>query len=105
MDKLIGILGIFVLLGIAYLMSNNKSKINLRTVLWGLGLQIIFALFILKSSLGNSVFSFLNKAIKKLVDFTEDGYLFLFQSFQTQSLEPGLMSHTHKFSSFLFLSS
>ena len=57
-----------------------------------MGLQVIFALFILKSPLGNSVFSFLNKAIKKLVNFTEDGYLFLFQSFKTQSLEPGLIN-------------
>ena len=91
MDKLIGILGIFVLLGIAYLMSSDKSKINSKTVLWGLGLQLLFALFILKSPLGNSIFSWLNKAIKKLVNFTEDGYLFLFESFIPGiGLAPGL---------------
>ena len=44
-----GILGIIVLLGIAFAMSNNRKKINYRIVLWGMGLQIIFALFILKT--------------------------------------------------------
>jgi len=45
--RFIGILGIIALLGIAYLMSNNRKKINLRTVGWGLALQILFAGIIL----------------------------------------------------------
>jgi len=45
--KLIGILGMFVLLGIAFLMSNNKRRIPLRVVIWGLLLQLLFAALIL----------------------------------------------------------
>lgn len=45
--RFIGILGIITLLGIAFLMSNNRKKINLRTVIWGLMLQILFATIIL----------------------------------------------------------
>ncbi len=45
--RFVGILGIIALLGIAYIMSNNRKKINLRTVGWGLALQILFAGIIL----------------------------------------------------------
>ena len=68
-----GILGIFTLLGIAYLLSNNKSKINYRLVTWGLSIQIIFALLILKSPLGKPMFSFIDKAITKLISFSDAG--------------------------------
>ena len=44
MEKLTGILGIVVLLGIAYLLSNNRKNINYRLVSWGLGIQLIFAI-------------------------------------------------------------
>ena len=43
-----GILGIIILLGISFLLSNNKKNINWRLVLSGLGLQIVFAILILK---------------------------------------------------------
>ena len=46
MDKYQGILGILTLLAIAYAMSNNRNKINFRTVYWGLSLQVMFAIFI-----------------------------------------------------------
>lgn len=45
--RFIGVLGIITLLGIAFLMSNNRKKINLRTVSWGLILQLLFAAIIL----------------------------------------------------------
>ena len=56
-----GILGIFTLLAIAYVMSNNKQKINYRLVVWGLSIQIIFALIILKSPFGKSLFIYLDE--------------------------------------------
>ena len=45
-ERLIGLIGIFVLLATAFLLSNNRSKINYRTVGWGFGLQFIFAFLI-----------------------------------------------------------
>ncbi|MFA4839027.1 MAG: nucleoside transporter C-terminal domain-containing protein [Candidatus Neomarinimicrobiota bacterium] len=45
--RFIGILGIIVLLGISYLMSNNRKKIRLRVIVWGLLLQVLFAAVIL----------------------------------------------------------
>ena len=74
---MIGLLGIVVLLGIAVAMSNNRKKINLRILGWGLGLQLTFALFILKTPIGKPVFGFLDKAISKLISFSDAGGNFL----------------------------
>ena len=80
-NNLIGILGLFVLLGIAFIMSNNKQKINKKLVLMGLSLQLIFALFILKSPIGKMVFSGIDKSVTKLISFADAGGDFLFRSF------------------------
>ena len=64
---MIGILGVIILLGIAFAMSNNPKKINYRIVFWGMGLQLIFALFILKTPIGKPIFGFFDKAISKLI--------------------------------------
>lgn len=86
---MIGLLGIVVLLGIAVAMSNNRKQINIRIVAWGLGLQLLFALFILKTSIGKPLFEFLDKAISKLISFSDAGGDFLFTSFV-----PGVGFHT-----------
>ena len=78
MQRLIGFLGIAAILGIAYLMSNNRKAINYRIVYWGLGLQITFAIFILATPIGKPVFMFLDKAINKLLSFSDEGAEFLF---------------------------
>ena len=78
---MIGLLGVFVLLGIAYCLSNNKSKINYKLVGWGLTIQFLFAVLILKSPIGKPVFSFLDKIITKLISFSDAGSDFLFKSF------------------------
>jgi len=78
---MIGLLGVFVLLGIAYCLSNNKSKINYKLVGWGLTIQFLFAVLILKSPIGKPVFSFLDKIITKLISFSNAGSDFLFKSF------------------------
>ena len=76
-----GIIGIFTLLGIAFLLSNNKKKIDFRLVIWGLSIQILFALLILKSPIGKPLFSQMDKAITKLISFSDAGSDFLFKSF------------------------
>ncbi len=78
LERLIAFFGIFVLLGIAWLLSNNKKKINFRIVIWGLLLQMIFAIIILKTGPGQSVFFFARAFITKLLSFTDAGASFLF---------------------------
>ena len=48
MNHLFGISGIFVILTIAFLLSTNRKKIKLRIIVWGIGLQLIFSVLILK---------------------------------------------------------
>jgi len=81
MEQYTGILGVIILLGIAYLMSNNRSLIDKNIIFWGLGLQISFAFIILKTPLGKSLFSYLNIIIVKLISFADAGSDFLFTSF------------------------
>lgn len=78
MERVVGVFGCFVLLGIAWLLSNNKKKINYRIVFWGLGLQFIFAVLILKTGPGQAVFFYARAAIMKLLSFTDVGAQFLF---------------------------
>ena len=81
MESYTGILGIIVLLGIAFLLSNNKTLINKNIIFWGLGLQISFAIIILKTSFGKAVFFYFNVLIMKLISFANAGSDFLFTSF------------------------
>ena len=93
MNQIIGILGIGTLLGIAFLLSENKKGINIKTVAWGLSLQILFALIILKTPIGRPIFSFFDSAISKLISFADTGSEFLFGSqFDDIGFHPALES-------------
>ncbi len=81
MEQLKGILGIVVLLAIAFALSNNRKQINMRIIGWGLGLQAIFAKFLIKTPIGGPLFGFLDKTIRKLISFSDEGSDFLFKSF------------------------
>jgi len=81
MENYKGLLGIIVLLGIAFLLSNNKTSINKNIIFWGLGLQISFAIIILKTSFGKALFFYFNILIVKLISFADAGSDFLFTSF------------------------
>src|SRR5438045_3015581 len=78
MSRFSGLIGIAFILGLAFLLSNNRKAINYRVVLSGLALQLGLALFILKTSLGQSIFGFLAKAITKVLDFAMNGAEFVF---------------------------
>ena len=92
MERLIGILGIIVLLGIALAMSNNRNSIPWRLVTWGLGLQLLFAIFILKTPMGQPFFGAVDTVFKKLLSFSDAGSDFLFKSFSTGVVEAPLMN-------------
>lgn len=87
-----GILGVIVLLGIAFAMSNNRSAISWKLVIWGLSLQFIFAIIILKSPIGIPFFSTIDIFIKNLLSFSDAGSDFLFKSFGNNIVEGPLMN-------------
>ena len=93
MGSLLGILGLFTLLSIALLLSENRSATNLKTVLYGLIFQLIFALFILKTPFGAPIFSFLDQSINILIGFSSSGSDFLFKSYvDGVGFHPGLIN-------------
>ena len=85
-----GIIGIIILLGIAFLISNNKKRINWRLVLSGLAIQITLAIFIIKGDqLGQffgplgwikEFFRFVSSFFVLILNFTTEGAIFVFGS-------------------------
>jgi concentrative nucleoside transporter, CNT family len=78
MKNLIGLLGIVLILGVAYLLSNNRKAINFRTVGVGIGLQFLLALFILKTTIGKDLFATLGRWVTRVIDFSNEGAMFVF---------------------------
>jgi concentrative nucleoside transporter, CNT family len=78
MGRFTGILGMAVIVGLAYLFSTNRKAIRLKTVLWGLGLQLAFALFVLRFTPGRDLFEVAGRAVNKLLSFAFFGSQFVF---------------------------
>ena len=58
MARFTGILGMLVILALAYAFSTDRKAIKLKTILWGLGLQLLLGVFVLRSTTGSAVFAF-----------------------------------------------
>ena len=76
-----GLIGVIFILFLAFLLSNNRKKINYRVIFWGLGLQLFFAIIILVTPIGKPFFGWFDRAIQTLLNFSEKGSEFLFSSF------------------------
>lgn len=74
---LISALGFFVFAGIAWLLSNNRRKVNWRTVVWGLGLQLIIGLLVFRLPGSRQVFLTLNDGVMALLEVSKAGTNFL----------------------------
>lgn len=94
LDKAISFLGIFVLLGVAVAMSNNRKKINWKLVGIGTSMQLVFAIFIFYVPFGKDVFAGATTVVKKLLEFTNEGSSFIFSSYVTGAWEPALINFT-----------
>ena len=78
MERLFGLLGIILIFGIAYLMSNNRKAINYKTVGMGFLLQVLLAVFVFKVPLGRAIFFNIGLFIQKILDFAKEGGYFVF---------------------------
>jgi len=72
------LVGAVVILGLAYAFSANRRAIAFRTVFWGLGFQIVFALLVLKTATGAALFTLLGNGFNRLVSFAGVGATFVF---------------------------
>jgi CNT family concentrative nucleoside transporter len=77
MGRLTGLLGIVVILGVAWAFSRNKKAISTRVVFWGLGLQFAFAVLVLKTDFGK-IFQAASAAVAAMLGYSEAGAAFLF---------------------------
>ena len=86
MERFTGLLGIILILGVSYLMSNNRKAINYRTVGVGLLMQIGLAVFILKTETGQATFQWLGDSINTLLGQADKGAQFVFGSLVDRKL-------------------
>src|ERR1700723_3285434 len=89
MGRFTGVLGLLTMLGLAYTFSTNRRAINRKTVAWGLGLQILFAIFVLKIELGRILFQKAGDAVNRLPKFCFVGLEFVFGELGAQHSSMG----------------
>jgi len=78
MSRYAGLLGIIVFLSIAYMCSTNRRAIRLKTVLWGLGLQFLFAWIVIRFTWGQRTLQTAGAAVNKLLAYSFKGSTFVF---------------------------
>ena len=102
MERGISLLGLFVFVGISYLCSVNRQAVRWHPVLWGIGLQFILAVLILKTQPGFAVFAFLGNAVSQFLNFSDQGAKFVFgEDFQDHFIAFKVLPTIIFFSSFI----
>lgn len=102
MERGISLLGLFVFVGISYLFSVNRKAVRWHPVLWGIALQLIFAVLILKTTPGFMVFQFLGNCVTQFLNFSDQGAKFVFgDSFQDHFIAFKVLPTIIFFSSFI----
>src|SRR6202790_5429925 len=84
MDRFTGVFGLVVILAFAWLCSTHKREIKLRLLAWGMGLQVLFAVLVLKTDFG-LVFKKIGDGVNAMLDYAEVGSQFLFGPLGTKS--------------------
>jgi CNT family concentrative nucleoside transporter len=84
--RFISLLGWITMIAVAWAISYNRKLFPWRTVVWGVGLQFILALLILKTPWGGALFDFAGKVIQKLIQFSNEGCKFVFGPLADESL-------------------
>ncbi len=105
MGRFTGILGLLTMLALAWLFSTNRRAIKLKTVLWGLGLQILFAFFALKSKTGLAVFNWLGQKVTRLLSFSYVGSEFVFGELGKQKSSLGVIFAFQVLPTIIFIAS
>src|SRR5438874_9621956 len=90
-QRLTGILGIVFILGLGAALSRNRRAISRRVVAWGLGLQLVFAIFVLRVPFGQTLFAALGEAVKKILGFSYVGSEFVFGEIGKQHSSLGII--------------
>jgi CNT family concentrative nucleoside transporter len=90
--KVQSLVGLLVLLSIAFAWSSDRSAIDRKTVAWGLGLQIVIALIVLRTTPGREAFAAAGRGINWLLDFGSVGASFVFGPLGDKTVWPRIMT-------------
>ena len=90
-SRLTGILGLAAILGIGIAFSRNRRAISWRVVAWGVGLQLLFAIFVLRIDIGRRIFTALGSVITKILSFSYAGSEFVFGEIGKQHSSIGVV--------------
>ena len=88
-ERALSLFGIAAFVGIAWLISENRKRINWRPVLWGIGLQLAFGAVILSPAVSQFFFTVVNTSVDKLLEFSGAGATFVFQSTEPHLVQTG----------------
>jgi CNT family concentrative nucleoside transporter len=92
MPRVQPLVGLVIIMAIAYALSTNRRAIDRRTVAWGLSLQVVFALLVLKTAGGQRLFQTLGGVINRLLDFAFVGSSFVFGPLGDKEAWPRIMT-------------
>ena len=98
--NLISLVGIFALMGLAWIFSTNRRIVNRHVIVGGLAFQLFFALFLFVVPAGTRVFLFINDLVVTILDSAAAGSIFVFGRL---ALPPGTTSVTGESSLGFFL--
>lgn len=84
--RLVSLIGLGSMILLAWLMSTNRKAVPWRIVAWGVGLQFVFGLFILRTPVGAAIFDGINSVIVGLLNYTQEGASFLFGNLVSNSV-------------------
>ena len=90
-SRITGIFGLVLILGIGIALSRNRKAISWRVVGWGVGLQALFAVFVLRVSIGQTIFSALGRVVTKILGFSYAGSEFVFGEIGKQHSSIGVV--------------
>ena len=90
-SRLTGIFGLVLILGIGFALSRNRKAISWRVVAWGLGLQVLFAVFVLRVSFGRDLFKWLGGVVTSILGFSYAGSEFVFGEIGKQHSSIGVV--------------
>jgi len=104
MIRLTGLIGMVGIIALAYIFSTNRKAIRLRTILWGLGLQLVFAITVLRWTFGQHFMKAAGDAVTRLLSYAAAGAEFVFGQLGVNSPPVGFVFAFQVLPTIIFIS-
>jgi CNT family concentrative nucleoside transporter len=91
-QRLMGLVGMAAMIGLAWVLSNNRKRVNWKLIGMGVALQVVFGLLVLKTPVGRGLFQAANAVFVQLLEFTREGAAFIFGSLVNDFAPVGTMT-------------